>query len=165
MKLRVCRISLLAVILAVLAILATPCPTRADEQVPFKGKDVGAITLTDFSFPFATFGSQAEGEATHLGHFRLSGQVVIDVTTGLATGDFTLTAANGNTLSLVFEGYTIDATHGIGNFMIIGGTGRFYGATGGYTDYITFALPLGSSPNPFFEVFDGTISSPGSNKR
>jgi hypothetical protein len=152
-------------LVAILAALALGGPARAGEQVPFNGQESGVLTQTAFSFPFVTFSVVGEGEATHVGRFALDGQVAINVITGDATGAFTLTAANGDMLFLTLVGRPpIDPTHSGGDFTIVGGTGRFQGASGSFTDQIEFAFPLGTSPNPFIEVFAGTISSPGSNQ-
>ena len=48
---------------------------------------------------------------------------------------------------------------------VVGGTGRFQGATGHYTQRITFSNTPGSMPIvSYTDVLEGTISSPGSNK-
>jgi hypothetical protein len=157
MKQHFCRISFLVTVLAALALSG---PARAGEQVPFQGKESGVLTQAGFSFPFVTFSVVGEGEASHVGRFTLNGQTAINVITGDATGVFTLTAANGDMLFLTL----VVVAHPPGDFTIVGGTGRFQGATGSFVDQIEFALPLGASPNPFTQVFAGTNSSPGSNK-
>jgi hypothetical protein len=162
MKQRLYGFSVLAALLAALALSG---PATAGKQVPFQGKESGVLTQAGFSFPFVTFSVVGEGEASHVGRFTLNGQVAINVITEDATGVFTLTAANGDMLFLTLvAGPPIDPTHSGGDFTIVGGTGRFQGATGSFTDQIEFAFPLGASPNPFTQVFAGTISSPGSNK-
>jgi hypothetical protein len=166
MKQRLYSISLLATALAALALSG---PARAGEQVPFKGSSSGVVTVTGVSFPFITLSLVGEGVATHLGHFTVSAVVVIDLTTdsetgGIPTGQWTLTAANGDMLFLAMGGHGIDATHGFGTFTVVGGTGRFQGATGYYEQIITF--PMGRVPPsfPYTDVLMGTISSPGSNQ-
>jgi len=77
-------------------------------------------------------------------------------------------AANGDSVSLTFEGQFVPtATAGVlqnvETFEVVGGTGRFEGATGagvaaGLLDAATLA-PLGATV-----PFVGTISSPGSLK-
>jgi hypothetical protein len=57
-------------------------------------------------------------------------------------------------------GSGIDPTHGFGEFTVVGGTGRFAGATGYYEQIITFAVALGTADViPYTDVFEGTISS------
>jgi hypothetical protein len=162
MKQRFYGIRLLVTALAALTLSG---PARAGEQVPFKGKQSGVMMQTGFSFPFVTTSVVGEGQATHVGRFTMIWQVVVDVITGYATGVATLTAANGDLLFLTMVGPpTTDPTRGAAEFTIVGGTGRFQGATGGYTEQIEFAFPFYVSPNTFTEVFEGTISSPGSNQ-
>jgi hypothetical protein len=82
------------------------------------------------------------------------------VATGNARGTWTLTAANGDMLFLAMERNGIDSTHGGGTFTVVGGTGRFQGASGSYEQIITFAVPLGTSDSiPYTDVLTGTISA------
>ena len=87
-------------VLTALALLPLAHPAMAEEQVPFEGVEVGIITDVSFHFPFAVKSQTAEGEAAHLGHYALTGDFVVDVRFGTATGVFTLTAANGDMLFL-----------------------------------------------------------------
>jgi hypothetical protein len=94
-----------------------------------------------------------EGEATHLGHFTVTAKVVVDLSAGTVTGSWMLTAADGDVLFVTFVGFGIDPTHGGGDMTVVGGTGRFQGATGHYTQRITFSDPLSTcwrerSPRP-----------------
>jgi hypothetical protein len=62
-------------------------------------------------------------------------------------------------LFLEMTAYGIDPTHGVGTFTVVGGTGRFEGATGYYEQIITFAVPLGTSDIiPYTDVLVGRIS-------
>ena len=65
--------------------------------------------------------------------------------------------ANGDTLFLAYEGHLIDADgDSVGTFQIIGGTGRFAGATGSGT-FVSFANGA--------QVFEqGMISTVGSGR-
>lgn len=152
-------LSALAAVLAAL-ILSGPA-TAAGTQLPFKGKSSGSVTATGFDPATGTaFTTVAgAGNATHLGHFTVTGQVAVNVATGIPVGTWTLTAANGDRLFLTMSGHGIDATHGFGAFTIVGGTGRFEDATGSYEQIITFAVPLGSANViPYTDVLKGTIS-------
>jgi hypothetical protein len=95
-----------------------------------------------------------EGEATHLGHFTVTAHVVADP----VTGSWMLTAANGDVLFVTFVGFGIDETHGGGDMTIVGGTGRFQGATGEYTQVITFSATPGTETVDYTDVLEGTIS-------
>jgi len=123
------RISLLATILAALALTS---PARAGEEVPFKGRSSGVVKTTTCQAPNqACTILYGEGEATHLGHFTVIAHVVVDLVAGTITGPWTLTAANGDVLFVTFEGFGIDETHGGGFMTVEGGTGRFQGGDRG----------------------------------
>ena len=146
---------------ALLLSAALAGPGAAEKLVPFKGTSSGVVTAVGFD-PVAGIAYthvEGEGQATHLGQFTVTGDVAVDVATGIPLGTWTLTAANGDMLFLDMGGHGIDATHGFGAFTVAGGTGRFQGATGYYEQIITFAVPLGSSDIiPYTDVFVGTIS-------
>ena len=149
-------------LLAVLAVLTLSAPALATvEQLPFKGRSSGVVTTTGFD-PVAMIASthvEGQGQATHLGQFTVTGDVDVNVVTGIAEGTWTLTAANGDRLFLTMTGRGIDETHGIGTFTVVGGTGRFEGATGLLQLAITFAIaPPTSDPNPYIVVLEGAIS-------
>jgi hypothetical protein len=77
-------------------------------------------------------------------------------------GTATITAANGDKLFLTSGGVGIDTTHGLGTFTVVGGTGRFQGATGTYQQIITFAAKgIVEGSIAYTEVLEGTISSGG----
>ena len=136
-------------------------PAAAGNQVPFKGQSSGVATTESFD-PVAGIvhiRGEGEGEATHLGRFTDTSNVAIYLATGTVLGNLTLTAANGDMLFLAGRGYGIDETHGAGTFTVVGGTGRFRGATGYYQQAITFAFPGGTADAvPYTEVLEGTIS-------
>ena len=163
MKQRLYRFRALA---AVLAALTLSGPATAGEQVPFKGQSSGVVTTVGFD-PVAGIvyvHGVGKGEATHLGYFSVTTDVQIHFPTGIVfgivLGTSTLTAANGDMLFAKLVGYGVDPTHGLGTFTILGGTGRFQGATGSYQQTITFlALPGTSETIPYTEVLEGTISS------
>ena len=152
----------IALLLSIVLASATfAAPASAGKQVPFKGRSSGVVTVTGFSYPFVTTSVVGEGEATHLGRFTLTAEAVVNVSLpgGPASGSWILTAANGDQLFVTFTAYGIDPTNGYGDFTIVGGTGRFQGATGSYTQRITFATPPGSSPSTAYtDVLEGTIS-------
>src|SRR6059036_2852889 len=81
-------------VLTALTLLPLAYPEMAGDEVPYKGKEVGAITKGSFQFPFSHQSTAAEGEATYIGHYTLTGNFVVDVRFGTATGVFTLTGAN-----------------------------------------------------------------------
>src|SRR5690349_13858776 len=112
--------------LTALTLLAIAYPAMAGDQVPYKGEEVGEVTAVSFQFPFAVSSTAAVGEATHVGHYTLTGNFAVDVRFGTAAGTFTLTAANGDMLFLDMEGHAVptDLTKTVANFTVTGGTGR-----------------------------------------
>jgi hypothetical protein len=73
-------------------------------------------------------------ELTHLGRAALYGELDINFASGTQSGWRTLTAANGDELYLAVTGRNAGAVAGIvtidAQLTIVGGTGRFTGATG-----------------------------------
>jgi len=83
-------------------------------------------------------------------------------------GTFTMTAANGDMLFLDAAGGVVpaDPTKIFWNYTVTGGTGRFEGATGCFTAHIQLAAIVGSiSPNAYVAQIEGSISTPGANKK
>ena len=154
--------------LTTLTLLPLGHPAMAGDRVPYKGKEVGIVTKGTFQFPFAHESTAAEGEATHIGHYTMVGDFVVDVRLGTATGLFTLTAANGDKLFLDMQGSGVptDPTKTVAKFTVTGGTGRFEGATGSFTadNEFDFAVNL-PFPNSYVADIEGTISTPGANKK
>src|SRR5688572_32269515 len=68
------------------AVLARPA--AAENQVPFKGQSSGVITTVRFDPEALVVYTHVEGEgrATHLGRFTVTGDVAVDVVTGIAQG-------------------------------------------------------------------------------
>ena len=160
----------IGLVLTALALLPLANPALAADQVPFQGKEVGAVIsdVLPFAFPFAFDGMTAVGEATLIGHYTLSGDLVANVILGTAVGTFTMTAANGDMLFLDAAGGVVrtDPTKIFWNYTVTGGTGRFEGATGSFTAHIQLAAVVGSiSPNAYVAEIDGSISTPGANKK
>jgi hypothetical protein len=139
--------------------------SESAQELPFKGRLEGTVTITPLAPPFVSVLVNATGNATQLGEFALAIPHVVNRTDRTAVGTYEFTAANGDTLSADFTGQaTPTATPGILHIeetaTITGGTGRFAGATGSFTCerlFDTVALTTTGS-------FDGTISSPGASK-
>jgi hypothetical protein len=137
-------------------------PKTVVKQTPFKGQSGGVITTVGFD-PIKLIAYthvEGKGHATRLGNFTVTGVSAVYVATGVVLGNWQLTAANGDILFVTMEGSGIDPTHGSGLFTIVGGTGRFEGATGSYNQIITFAVPGGSADViPYTDVLEGSIST------
>ena len=123
--------------LAVLVVLGLTGPAAAGAQVPFKGRLEGVDTTTPLTPPFVSATVEATGEATHLGEFTLTILVTGNRATGMATGTFLFTAANGDTVFGALSGQSTLTAPGVitivENMIITGGTGRFAGSTGSFT--------------------------------
>jgi hypothetical protein len=148
--------------LAVLGVLALAGPVAAGEQVPFKGRLEGDVTVTPLAPPFLQVSVEATGKATHLGKFTLDIPHVVDPATRTAIGFYEFTAANGDKVYAEFIGIaTPTATPGVlyieETATITGGAGRFAGATGSFTSERLYDTIAGTT----IGSFEGTISSPG----
>jgi hypothetical protein len=148
------------------ALLCSIVPLFANEQVPFKGNfNIVILSATPVDATHVRLAMDVHVQATQLGKARGPASAVLDVTTLAYTGQATWVAANGDAVSLTFDGQFVPtATPGVlenlETLEITGGTGRFEGATGegvagGLLDAATF-LPLTTAP------FIGSISSTGS---
>ena len=156
--------------LAALLMVLSACTVLAQlNSAPFKGtfdsSDTGVV-----QFPALLINGGGAGPASHLGRFSFTYTTKVDLTTGLSSGIIQLVAANGDVINGVSVGQglptgTPNLTHVVQLVTITGGTGRFQGATGGFTsdalliDDPTTGIGLSSG---FFEK--GTISTPGSTK-
>ena len=94
-------------VLTALTLLALAYSAMAGDQVPYKGEEVGVVTKGAFQFPFSHASTAAEGEATYIGHYTLTGDFTVDVRFGTAAGVFTLTAANGDMLFTTTTGHAL----------------------------------------------------------
>jgi hypothetical protein len=137
---RFVKLGLSAVLLGTFAI---PC---AAVERPFKLQGTTAVIGNPFSPDGAAM--EASGTATHLGDWTEIGMIFFDGSSGPpfpATAIAHFTAANGDQLDVLLVG-SIDASlMATATYHIVGGTGRFAGASG-HGDFA-------AAPNP-----DGTLS-------
>jgi hypothetical protein len=164
MKILSNRIAQAAAVAALLAPAATSIAVAKD-QVPLKGSltIVKSTIPDDFQFPILTQTRDISGLVSHLG--RTEGTIVqhINVLNGHFMGEFTLFAANGDSVTGEVSGRLIPtADPNVRNVQetitITGGSGRFTGATGAATGQGQAFVDTGLAQ----ETFEGTISSPGS---
>jgi hypothetical protein len=151
-------------LMAVTLLAFAPQSARAGSQVPFNAGFSGEFT-TEFVPPSSLrVLVTAWGNATHLGvSSAVTTDELVSLEDGSGTATFTLTGANQDTvvLATTFQvtvtpgGFTAD-----GDYTVIGGSGRFSGATGS-----GLAVASGVNTGPTTGVgsltFAGTISSPG----
>ena len=129
--------------------------------VPFKASVSGTVTQTGLT-TFALAGTGNDLIASHLGKISYAGSVTItgvDPNTGVITDTLTemLTAANGDTLMLLCQQVATPISpgvyHGVDQWTVVGGTGRFSGATGSGTGDTYVDLNAGT----FTKQSTGTI--------
>ena len=152
----------IALALAAFAVLSLAGPVAAGEQVPFKGSLEGDVTVTPLTPPYVQVDVDATGNATHLGQFSLDIPHKVNRSNMTAIGSYEFTAANGDTVFAAFTGLaTPTAIPGVlyieETAVILGGTGRFAGATGSFTVERLYDTIAGTT----IGSFEGTISSPG----
>jgi hypothetical protein len=134
--------------------------------VPFKGRLEGVASITPLAPPFVSVLVEGTGNGTHLGRFTFAFPHLVNTATRTGVGAYHFIAANGDTLSADVSGLaTPTATPGVLSIVetatITGGTGRFAGATGGFTVERLFDTVIGTTAGSY----SGTISSPGAAKR
>ena len=152
-------------VLAILTTVLISVPSASGgSEVPFE-----ASFTTEFSaainFPIANISVNGEGQARYLGRAEASTtNQQANLITGSVTATYTLKAPNGDTVvfEMVAESVFTTPTHVVfeGDYTIVGGTGRFSGASGSGSleGNATFTSPAGGVGE--FAV-SGTISAPG----
>jgi hypothetical protein len=147
--------------LAVVVALGIAGAVAAGEQVPFKGSLSGNVTHTPVDARTDSVLIDASGTATHLGQFEVLVPHLVDLPTRTGAGYYEFTAANGDTVYAEFTGLaSLTATPGViyieETATIVGGTGRFAGATGSFVVERLYDRIAGTT----FGSFEGTISRP-----
>jgi hypothetical protein len=144
------------ILTAMLLVAAVTAPVGAAHEVPFRGSWDAVETAVAVP-PILFVDSNAAGHATLLGQYTATFDFQVDLRTAMASGTFTMTAANGDTLFGTFTGHATPA----GSFAAIvetdtitGGTGRFAGATGIFTVERLLDQATGISSGSF----DGAIA-------
>ena len=131
----------LRVLVAMLAALGSiglgiPAASANDHEVPLQGAYSGVVGFTESGTVYFS----GTGNATHLGRSANDGEAVIagsssDCPGGMANVNTeTLTAANGDTLTLTSDDVACPISPGVfegtGSWWVSGGTGRFSNVTG-----------------------------------
>jgi hypothetical protein len=151
---------------ALLMVLSASAVLAQVNTVPFKGafdeRDTGVV-----QFPNLLLNGSGTGTASHLGRFTYTYKVTVDLTTALSSGVIQLVAANGDVINGVSVGRgeptdTPNLTHVIQLVTITGGTGRFQGATGGFTSDALLVNDTKTGIGLSSGSLKGTISTPGS---
>ena len=130
-----------------------------DILVPFKGDMEGEYGASSGEFPIIHESIVATGQGTHLGRYTLQMAETVNLLQASATGTFTFTASNGDT---IYGSYTGQAQPGplvaiVENATVLGGTGRFADVRGRFTIDRVFDPVHRTTTGSF----DGAISAPG----
>jgi hypothetical protein len=152
------------------ALLGLTVRVRAGDQVPFNGNFNPVILLaTPVDESHVHLDLHVTARATHLGNAQGAASIILNVTDLTYVGHTIWVASNGDSVALTFEGQFVPTStpgvlQNVETFEVVGGTGRFKGATGagvasGLLDAATLVPLKGTVP------FVGTISSPGSLKK
>jgi hypothetical protein len=159
------RLAIIGLVSTLMAGCIKDSPVSPSLFVPFSGSYAGTIVHT--ANPFVNL-SDATGSSTYLGQGTSKGTTTIlgfDDSTCLGgiknVQVYTLTASNGDTLTLTIHDVACPMTlapglfRGVGNWYVSGGTGRFQGATGhgtgdGQADLVAdkFAITLSGTILP-----------------
>ncbi len=152
-------VTLAMLIALVLGGKSTNLAYAASNQVPFTGSVSGTVTFTSPT----TAVLSGSGIALLLGPINYGGNVSAITPTATGMMDVlveTLTAANGDTLTLLCNQVAVQKSPGIfeasDQWTVAGGTGRFAGATGSGTGVTHIDLNKGT----YSKQLTGTISAP-----
>jgi len=104
-----------------------------------------------------------EGNATHLGRFTAASEDTVNIATAQSTGTFNLTAADGDRIFTTTAGHETGFQPPNVSFVtqtatIVGGTGRFAGATGSFTVKIVQTIDFAAATATGTGSFAGRIS-------
>ncbi len=162
-------IFLAAKVLVCASALAMVTSAIGGDQVPFKG-NLSLLSLPAPSNDGCPAGTErlnvtGGGYMTQMGAVTDQQFVCLNPSDFTFTGEFTLTAPSGDTVSASLGGYAQSISGPVfmvhGQWTITGGTGRFGGATGAGIATGPVNLATGEGTHRL----DGTISSVGSNVR
>jgi hypothetical protein len=138
-------------------------PAAAKNRAPLKGtiqavEDSFALFPPDVPFPTLFVEASGSGHATHLGRFTVTYEVEVNLDNFSGIGSAEFVAANGDRILTDIDGQgTVPTEDGISfiaeTHIIVGGTGRFDGATGRFTLVRVINVFTGKT----FGAFKGTI--------
>ena len=140
-----------ALMLVVFLLLGTIQVSATERPFALSGTGVATLII-DESGNLVGAIPTGSGTATHLGQWTVSGTVKYTPVNGVlkSSGDATITVSNGDKLQVQIDGI-LDPVAAVdqGVFYIVGGTGRFEGATG----QANFVVSI----NPITGGFDLTL--------
>jgi len=127
-----------ALLLIIVFVSATfAAPAMAEKEYLLKGSMQSVETYV-INFPIMSVTATGSGQASKLGRFTVSYDVEVNLLTIAGTGSAQFVAANGDRIFAEGTGQatetgTLGEFNVIENYTIIGGTGRFAGASGSIT--------------------------------
>ena len=144
------------------AVAGAPVLSEAPE-IPFRGSFTRRSQAEVQSPTLLVITATLTGTATHLGRFKASSEDRVDSANNTAAGTLNFTAANGDQLFTETEGVENEFTPPnvskvIIEARIVGGTGRFTGATGTFTIHLTDIIDFASSTGTGSGTFEGHIN-------
>jgi hypothetical protein len=163
----------LAVVLALTVLLLRPSHTSASAAtlVPYQASVSETFSAAMCGQWAVCITATGTGQATHLGAISEDASIVVDINPAdqqngcnLETRTTTLTAANGDTITMSGSGLTgcPESTNEANDrYVVTGGTGRFQGASGSGTDSNTHTF-TGPDAGVATTTFSGDLSSVGS---
>lgn len=126
-------------ILTLFLLLGTIPVSAVERPFALNGTGVATLITDESGNPIGAIAT-GSGTATHLGQWTVLGNVKYTPDNGVlrSSGDATITAANGDKLQVQIDGI-LDPIAGVdqGIFYIVGGTGRFEGASGSANFVVT----------------------------
>jgi hypothetical protein len=128
----------------------------AGHQVPLRGHAAGSVVNVTPTDTGVLLTIHASGTATQLGQFDRVEELLLDPATGAVSGSIVFVAANLDELHVTVTGGFISPTTAVGSYTLVGGTGRFEGASGSAT--FEAVSPDGVQVDVSFE---GAIASAG----
>ncbi len=151
------RLRRAGMLLVALAALAWPIQALAGAQVPYRGSDSGGFTVPGTCAPgIFQIDINGTGTATLVGKYAYHADECFDPVASTVTGEFTVTAANGDTIFGTYSGPCAGDSCAE-TAAVEGGTGRFEGAKGELEVIVRV-----TGPDTYSETVSGTVSSPGS---
>jgi hypothetical protein len=147
---------------------ASQTQARGGADLPFHGRftsQTSAVANCPPTCPPTTLlitGTQ-DGNATHLGRFTATTEDSVNIATTQSTGTFNLTAANGDRIFTTTVGQETGFQPPNVSFVtqtatIVGGTGRFAGATGTFTVEFAQTIDFAAGTATGTGSFKGLIS-------
>jgi hypothetical protein len=156
---------------AVSSLLAVPSGVLAGSLVPFRVTVAETFTAGPCGPSSRCISAVGEGQATDLGKVSESAAVVVDLNPADAQGGCapetrmtTLTAANGDTVTMTGTGWSCPTGDAQDNYLITGGTGRFQGAGGAGSEENSHTF-TGPGVGVASVTYNGSITSVGSLSR